>query len=235
MFVITFDDLQHTINYTFNDVQLLATALTHSSHSNEKNISKETCNERLEYLGDAVLELIISEYIFNEFPHMPEGGMTKMRASVVCEQSLSNAARSIQLGDYLLLGRGEDSTGGRQRNSILADAFEALLGAVFLDGGMDAARAHALNILSKEHFTDDSYTIADDSKTKLQEFIQRNDKTPLEYSIVSESGPDHNKTFVSTVSHHNKVIGTGRGKSKKIAEQMAALEALKTYAKVNVD
>ena len=218
---------ENTINYKFNNIDLLKKAFTHSSYANEKHIEKYDNNERIEFLGDAVLELVISDYIYKLFPHMPEGELTKLRAGTVCEGSLAERARIIGLSEFLMLGRGEEATGGRKRDSILADAFEAVIGAIYLDGGIEAARKHILGQL-----TDTVNRIREtlniiECKTRLQEEIQKVSKEPLHYEIINEEGPDHNKVFTSAVRHGKDVLGTGKGKSKKEAEQAAALNALK--------
>jgi ribonuclease-3 len=217
--------LEEVIGYTFNNKDLLVMALTHSSYANERAVKSE-CNERLEYLGDAVLELVVSECIYKTHYNMPEGEMTKLRASIVCEESLSYHAKQLNLGDYLLLGKGEESAGGRRRNSILADVFESVLGAVFLDAGFDAAREYLLNLMS-EAVTDDRAEKKIDFKTELQERVQRNSKEPPVYEITGETGPDHEKEFYAIVSHAGKEIGSGKGRTKKEAEQEAAKMALK--------
>ena len=216
--------LEERIGYTFQAKKYLDIALTHSSYANEvkKNLSS---NERQEFLGDAVLSIIVSEYLFNTF-HLAEGDLTNLRAAMVCEKSLCEFAEEIQLGDYLKLGRGEEMMGGRTRPSILADAFEALLAAVYLDGGIEPARKFVLGFVvdlleNKNQFAFNDY------KTMLQEIIQKNPEEKLSYMLVEESGPDHNKKFVVEVHLNSNVIGKGSGGSKKSAEQAAAKEALK--------
>lgn len=218
-------ELEKNINYTFKDKERLKNALTHSSYSNEIGIKKQYSNERLEFLGDAVLELVTSEIIYTKFPDMPEGDMTKLRAKVVCETSLFEKANALNIGEFLLLGKGEESSGGRQRPSLLADAFEAVLGAIFLDSGFEAARKYVLRIFERE-FSDENSVKKHDYKTELQELIQRDSREPLEYVIVKESGPDHDKFFASEVVHQGRIIGKGEGRSKKEAEQNAAKMAL---------
>ncbi len=215
--------LEKNIGYTFKNKDLLTRALSHSSYANEKKGSSGS-NERLEFLGDSVLSLIVSEYIFENFPNLPEGELTKIRASLVCEGSLCAFSKELEIGDFLLLGKGEQQNGGRTRPSILADAFEAVLAAIYLDGGIEPARAHVLRFIQRElktqheHFTD--------YKTVLQEIIQRNPEEELTYVLVGESGPDHNKTFTVDVMLNSNKIGTGTGHSKKQAEQLAAKQAL---------
>lgn len=217
-------NLEETIGYQFNDNELLEQALSHSSYANE---SKETraSNERLEFLGDSVLSLVVSQYIFEHFRKLPEGELTKMRASLVCEKALHQFAVQIGLGAHMLLGKGEENTGGRERVSILADAFEALIAAIFIDGGMNAARnfIHGI-VLSKENL--DKVQNSRDYKTMLQEIVQKNPEERVEYKLIKESGPDHNKVFSVGVFLNSNIIGSGKGKSKKRAEQMAAKEAI---------
>jgi len=182
------------------------------------------CNERLEFLGDSVLSIVVSNHLFRNCEHLPEGDLTKIRASLVCEQSLYGWAQTIGLGDYLLLGHGESNSGGRERPSILADAFEAVIAAMYLDGGMEAVTPYILGFLP-EHFDRPSAAFHD-YKTVLQEVIQQNPEEHVEYVLVGEDGPDHAKLFHMEVRLNSNVIGRGSGKSKKIAEQMAAKEAL---------
>ena len=182
-------------------------------------------NERLEFLGDSVLSIVVSQYLFEHFTHLPEGELTKIRASLVCEKSLYEFAKQIDLGEHILLGKGEENTGGRERVSILADAFEAVIAAVFLDGGLEAAKRHILKFIPKD--IDDRKPVSfSDHKTILQEIIQKNPEEKVEYKLVGQSGPDHNKAFKVQVRLNSNVIGTGIGRSKKEAEQMAAKEAL---------
>lgn len=218
-------DFQNTIGYTFRNENLLKNALTHSSYANEKHWNYETNNERLEFLGDAVLELVSSEFIFRENPHMVEGKMTKMRASLVCEMSLAASAREIRLGEYLYLGNGEHHTGGAERDSILSDAFEAVIGAIYLDGGFEPAsrfvHTYVLSDIEKKQ-------LFYDSKTILQEIVQRkkHEKTHITYPVIKEEGPDHNKHFEVCCEINGKAYGTGCGHTKKGAEQQAAYETI---------
>lgn len=218
--------LEAKLNYKFNNIELLKNALVHSSYANEIRGNTHS-NERLEFLGDSVLSIIVAEHIYNKYPNMPEGELTRMRASLVCEKTLCSFARELGLGDYLLLGRGEDKNGGRERDSILADAFEAVLAAIYIDGGMLVAKKHILNTVLRdlEHYNDED--TFKDYKTTLQEIIQRNPEESVSYSLVEETGPDHDKQFTVAVKLNSNVIGTGTGKSKKQAEQMAAKQALK--------
>lgn len=205
-------------------MSLLEQALTHSSYANEHRMSKFENNERLEFLGDAVLEIITSEYLFRHYQHMLEGELTKFRASIVCEPTLANFSREIQLGDYLRLGKGEDISGGRFRSSVLSDAVEALIGAMYLDGGFSPTRVFVENTLLKNV---EKRKLFVDSKTHLQELIQKNSEQAVEYMVISEEGPDHAKLFQVEARHQDEVIGRGMGRSKKAAEQEAAFDAIK--------
>lgn len=221
------EQFENIIKYQFKDISLLKKAFTHSSYANERHIEKFDNNERLEFLGDAVLELVISDYIYGMYPRMPEGELTKLRAGTVCEASLAERAAEIHISEFIMLGKGEEATGGRNRDSILADAFEAVIGAVYLDGGIDAARRHILGQLEDTVKRIRQTLNIIDCKTRLQEEIQKNSKEPIHYEIIGESGPDHDKLFTAAVSHNGSVMGEGSGKSKKEAEQSAALNALK--------
>ena len=212
-------ELEKNIGYTFKDKSLLKAAMTHSSYANE-NKGNIPYNERLEFLGDAVLQLITSEKLFKESSHMAEGKMSKQRAALVCEEALAGYSAEIQLGQFLLLGKGEEASGGRNRPSILADAFEALIGAMFLDGGMEVAKKFVLRFVDAAHLSLQDY------KTLLQEIIQKNPGERLSYVVSGEHGPDHDKSFEVQVHLNSNVIGNGTGKSKKQAEQAAAKEAL---------
>jgi len=225
------DNLENLLSYKFNNIDLLKNALTHSSYANEVK-GNTSSNERLEFLGDSVLSIIVSDYIYKNFPNMPEGELTRLRSSLVCEKALCGFSRELKLGDYLLLGKGEAKGGGRERDSILADAFEAVLASIYLDGGMEVARKHVMNFVLrelKEHALEDSHK---DYKTELQEIIQRNPEETVSYILVGESGPDHDKEFTVEVFLNSNSIGQGSGKSKKQAEQMAAMEALKLMGKL---
>lgn len=219
--------LQRTINYQFNNIGILKEALTHSSYANESKNKKIRYNERLEFLGDSVLGLVISEYIFARYKHLPEGELTKVRASVVCEPSLAIQARNIELGKYLLLGKGEEFTGGRERESILADALEALIGAIYIDSGIDQARNFILNHFMGSIKLASKGSLFKDYKTDLQELLQSKGLEKITYKVVNEHGPDHNKIFDVEVLLGDTVIGRGSGKSKKEAEQRAAKEGIK--------
>lgn len=219
-----FHEFESVISYRFNDMKLLIQALTHSSYANENNLKKIENNERLEFLGDAVLEIVTSDYLYRSYPDRLEGELTKFRASIVCEPTLAEFAREISLGSYLLLGKGEDSSGGRKRDSVLSDTVEALIGAIYIDGGIKYAKEFIETTLLSDVETRKRFV---DSKTHLQEHIQQKSDVPIEYKVVSETGPDHNKSFTVHVIHDGNVIGEGEGRSKKSAEQRAAFDALK--------
>lgn len=220
----TTQKLMEKIGYTFSNGELLEKALTHSSYANEGNRGLES-NERLEFLGDSVLGFVTARYLFST-DSAPEGELTKLRAALVCEKALSSYARALGLGEHLLLGKGERNNGGAQRPSILADAFEAVLASIYLDGGLEPAEAFVLPYLEQER-SQQRRAQFKDYKTALQEIVQQNPGERLEYELKSESGPDHDKKFVMEVHLNSNVIGVGRGKSKKEAEQQAAREALK--------
>lgn len=219
------ENFEKEIRYEFKDKKLLKRALTHSSYANEtKDVNKS--NERLEFLGDSVLSVIVSEYIFKNYKDLPEGELTKIRASVVCEKALCGFSRELKMGDYLLLGKGEMQNGGNERPSILADAFEAVLAAMYLDGGMEVARNHVLRFVLKELENLKSDEVFKDYKTMLQEIVQRNPEEILQYVLSDECGPDHDKQFTVNVMLNSNVIASGIGHSKKQAEQEAARQAL---------
>ena len=219
---------QEVIEYHFHDEKLLRQALTHSSFANEKHLKKHSDNERLEFLGDAVLEIISSEFLYKEYPDKPEGELTKLRASIVCEPTLALCTKDIALGEYLLLGKGEDQTGGRGRKSILSDALEAVIGAIYLDGGF----ANAKEFIHKYILTDIEHKqLFYDSKTILQEIVQEKGTQPVEYVLIKEEGPDHNKNFTVDARVNGKVMGQGSGHTKKAAEQAAAYQAIRVLKK----
>lgn len=224
-------DLEKKIGYRFNDSSLLMRAMVHSSYANEAHLSKHECNERLEFLGDAVLELISSEFLFFNEDMMQEGDLTRLRASMVCEPALAFCARQIHLGEYLLLGKGEESTGGRKRNSLTSDALEALIGAIYIDGGFASAKEFIMNFVLNDL---EHRKFFYDSKTILQEIVQANQKEGIEYRLTGESGPDHDKVFSSTVYIGNKGYGTGEGKTKKAAEQEAAYKSILMLREMNI-
>ncbi len=216
--------LEKNLGYSFKNTGLLTNALTHSSFANEAR-GGITSNERLEFLGDSVLSVIVSDYIYARFNNLPEGELTKLRASLVCEKSLCGFSRQLGLGTFLRLGKGEEKGGGRERDSILADAFEAVLAAIYLDSDLETARNFVMKFVLKElnHTDDEAFK---DYKTALQEIIQRNPEESVSYILIGESGPDHDKLFEMEVHLNSNVIGKGIGKSKKQAEQMAAKQAL---------
>ncbi len=216
--------LERTIGYTFGDPSLLDEALRHSSYANETGQSRLESNERLEFLGDSVLSIIVSEYLFAMRPKLPEGELTKRRAALVCESALAKYAGEINLGDNILLGKGEIKGGGAHRPSTTSNAFEALIAAIYLDGGIEPARYFVLRFIHKHDVIDEDTW---DYKTELQEVIQKNPEERVRYLVVKEEGPDHDKTFTVEVRLNSNVIGTGAGHSKKQAEQRAAHEALK--------
>lgn len=221
-------ELEQKIGYKFRDFSLLERAMMHSSYTNERSLPKYQCNERLEFLGDAVLELVSSEFLFKGSPKMPEGELTKTRASMVCEPSLALCARDIDLGSYLLLGKGEEATGGRMRDSVTSDAMEALIGAVYLDGGFTSAK----EFIHRFVLTDlEDKKLFYDSKTILQEMVQAEKLGTITYRLVKTEGPDHNKSFHTEVLIGNKVSGKGVGRTKKASEQQAAYEAILSLRK----
>lgn len=217
-------ELEEKIGYHFKNEQYLKTALTHSSFANE-NHEKIECNERLEFLGDSILGLVVADYLFKNFPKEPEGSLTKKRAALVCEKACCGFSRSLGVGKSLLLSRGEQNSGGRDRSSILADAFEAITAAIYLDGGMEEARQFVLRF-TLPLLQESRPKAFKDYKTALQEIVQKNPEEILEYVLTGESGPDHDKHFTVEVHLNNNVIGKGGGRSKKEAEQQAAREAL---------
>ncbi len=220
------DDLGRRLGLTFADPGLLRQALIHTSYANERKQSRLLHNQRLEFLGDAVLDLIVSEYLYRNFADLPEGELTKARAAVVCEPALARRAKELGIGRHLLLGRGEAASGGRERDSILADAFEAIIGAVYLDSGYVAASACVLDLLAAELDAVAGGEYGKDYKTILQEIVQQCSDSRIGYEVTGESGPDHSKTFTVVVSVNDTPLGTGSGRSKKTAEQDAARRAL---------
>ncbi len=212
--------------YTFKNINLLKVAMTHTSHANE---IKAPSNQRLEFLGDSVLSVVVSDYIFRKFPNMPEGDLTRIRASVVCEKSLAKCSLDIGIHDVLLLGKGEEMGGGRNRPSILADTFEALIAAIFLDGGIKAAGRFILERLAGEIELAAKGERADDFKTMLQEEVQKTPGNKIEYITLEEAGPDHDRVYCVMAKINGKEMGRGTGKSKKEAEQNAAGAAYKKY------
>ena len=217
-------DLEAAIGYQFHNISLLQNALTHSSYANERWHNSLLSNERLEFLGDSILGMLVAEYLFRTFPDRPEGELTRMRADMVCEKTLAAVANSIHLGDHLLLGHGEEQGGGRSRNSILADAMESVIAACFLDGGMEAALQFIKRFILVEVPVTKLHNA--DYKTQLQELVQQKRNQVLSYTLAGETGPDHDKQFEVEVSLNGNVVGRGKGSSKKRAEQDAARAAI---------
>ncbi len=226
-------EFQEIIGYKFTDESYLKTALTHSSFAHENKSANALFNERLEFLGDSVLGLVVSRYIFENYPNLPEGKLTKMRAAVVCETTLSDCAHNIDLGKYLILGKGESASGGRTRPSILADAFEAIIAAIYLDSNLDVAREWVLSQLCEAIDAAANGKISKDFKTEFQEQAQKGGDVKISYKVVSESGPDHKKSFLVNVYLDGRLLGEGEGASKKKAEQMAAKNALSKLCEGN--
>lgn len=216
------EELEKKIGYHFNDRNLLKQALTHSSYANERKINKCEDYERLEFLGDAVLEMVSSDFLFKEHPDMPEGKLTKTRASMVCEQSLAICARDLELGKFLYLGKGEEMTGGRERDSIIADVCEAIIGAIYIDGGFEKAKLHIHRFVLSDLENKQLFL---DSKTILQEIVQKRVED-AEYRLVKESGPEHDKIFEIELWVGGRKISEGLGRTKKAAEQEAAQKAV---------
>ncbi len=226
-------EFEEIIGYRFSNQELLKTALTHSSFANENRGTKVLYNERLEFLGDSVLSLIVSSYLFENYRNLPEGDLTRVRATIVCERSLWECAVRIELGKFMILGKGEELTGGRTRVSILADAFEAVIAAIYLDGGLSVTREWLLGQLYDTIVSAVKGKIVTDYKTALQELVQQNGDAEIHYEVVGESGPDHCKTFIIHVTVDGKKMGMGEGKSKKTAEQMAAQDAFSKLGEAN--
>ena len=217
-------DLEAAIGYRFKNISLLQNALTHSSYANERWHNSLLSNERLEFLGDAILGMTVAKYLYQTFPDRPEGELTRMRADMVCEQTLAKVAARIELGKHLLLGNGEEQGGGRKRNSILADAVESVIAASYLDGGLEAAQQFIEKFILVEVPVTRLHNA--DYKTALQELVQQKKNQVLTYTLIGESGPDHDKKFEVEVKLNGKVVGTGSGSSKKRAEQAAAQKAI---------
>lgn len=222
-FTYNLKEFEEIICYKFKERKLLKHALTHSSYANEKRLKKLDNNERLEFLGDAVLELVTSEFIFNKHKKMPEGELTKLRARLVCEPTLAACANDISLGKFMLLGKGEAATGGRERNSILSDAMEAVIGAIYLDGGFTNAKEFISNYILSDVENKELFF---DSKTILQEIVQSSYKEQLTYELIGEEGPDHNKKFTVAAIVNDIELGIGVGSTKKAAEQEAAYQSI---------
>lgn len=222
------NELQEITGYEFRDKELFCRALTHSSYANEHRMAKKQCNERLEFLGDAVLELVSSDFLYHKYPDKPEGELTKIRASIVCEPTLAYCAADIHLGSYLLLGKGEEATGGRERNSVVSDAMEALIGAIYLDGGFASAKEFIQKFILSDL---ENKKLFYDSKTILQEIVQGHTDETLTYVLMKEEGPDHNKSFEVSAMLDGQEIGRGIGRTKKSAEQRAAYRGILTIRK----
>ncbi|MCL2169260.1 MAG: ribonuclease III [Defluviitaleaceae bacterium] len=222
-------EIEKIIGYRFKDKKILENALIHSSFVNENKAAHRIHNERLEFLGDAVLELVTSDYIFINFPDMSEGDMTKLRAGVVCEPSLAECARKIELGEHIKMGKGEVAGGGRERDSVLSDAYEALIGAIYMDGGYMPARDFILAALKDDIHSQKGLRWIADCKTHLQEQLQRTSQSPIEYYVIKEEGPEHEKIFTVELKYEGKVLAQGSGRNKKEAEQAAARLAIETY------
>ncbi|MCM1328687.1 MAG: ribonuclease III [Ruminococcus sp.] len=220
-----FTEFEKKIGYKFKNKELLHEALSHSSYANEIKNGRHS-NERLEFLGDSVLSIVVSKHLFTHFKHLPEGELTKIRASLVCEKALFEFSKKIDLGKHIILGKGEENSGGRTRPSIVSDAFEAVIAAIYLDGGMEAAEKYVLSFIPKDLNANSSKALHD-YKTALQEIIQRNPEERVEYVLADQKGPDHDRIFVVQVKLNSNVIGEGEGRSKKQAEQAAAREALR--------
>lgn len=223
--ILKLRELLSEFNLSFSNEKLLKQAFTHSSYVNEHRKSVHDDNERLEFLGDAVLELLVSQYLYKGYPSMSEGDLTKLRAAIVCEPSLVYFARSLNFGDFIYLGRGEEATGGRERPALLADVFEAFIGALFLDQGL-ADVEHFLEDVVYPRIEEGAFSHVMDYKSQLQETVQRGNLGTIHYEIVSESGPAHHRNFISNVYLNGEVIGSGQGRSKKESEQHAAQQAL---------
>lgn len=216
-------ELEEKIGYCFQDKNLLKRALMHTSFSNEHRMGKLDNNERLEFLGDAVLEVISSDFLYHEYPDYPEGKLTRLRASIVCEPTLALCSREINLGNYLILGKGEEATGGRNRDSIVSDAMEAVIGAIYLDGGFDSARTFILRFILNDI---ENKHLFYDSKTILQEMVQSEHREQISYELLKEEGPEHDKQFTTRVKLGEQELGCGKGRTKKASEQEAAYFAI---------
>lgn len=219
-----YTELERALGYRFQNKNLLENALTHSSYANERRCGKPD-NERLEFLGDSILGFVTADFLFHKFPEQPEGDLTRLRADLVCERNLARCAEKVNLGQFLLLGHGEDHAGGRHRDSIVSDAMESVLAAAYLDGGFEAAKGIIHRLILSELPTGRPGNF--DYKTMLQELVQREKDQILTYELIGESGPDHDKVFMVEVLRNGTVVGKGEGRSKKKAEQAAAHEAVK--------
>ncbi len=228
----TLEELEERMGCRFHDRRLLQQALTHSSYTNEQKINRGQHYERLEFLGDAVLELIASDFVYRQDPEMQEGQLTRKRASLVCEQALALSAEELGVGEFIRLGRGEESTGGRKRSSITSDVMEALIGAIYLDSGLEQAKRFIDRFVLVE--TREKERLLNDSKTRLQEYVQKY-KKDFRYELIEESGPEHDKLFLIEVVVDGKPMGRGRGKTKKMAAQQAAAAALRSLEKADTE
>lgn len=224
----TLKQLENKLGYQFKNKNVLQLALTHSSYANEMRDKKAEYNERLEFLGDSVLGIVISEYVYSKHPDFKEGELTKMRSKIVCESTLAEIASEIELGEYMLFGKGEALTGGRTRRSILADAFEALIASLYLDGGFEIVKPIIFTLMQDKIEMAEKGLIVDDYKTHLQEIIQTKKDNRIKYELLEEKGPDHRKTFKTAVKLNQVIIGVGEGRSKKESEQEAAKMALRS-------
>lgn len=219
------EELERRIGYVFHNKKWITEALCHSSYTNEHHLGRLACNERLEFLGDAVLELVSSEFLYNNYPKMPEGSLSKLRAGLVCEVTLDYDAKALELGKFLKLGKGEEATGGRMRASIVSDAMEALIGAIYMDGGLEEAKKFICRFVLDDV---ENKKLFFDSKTSLQEMVQAaTSKDTLTYVLLKEEGPPHARTFLTEVRLGSRVLGSGSGTSKKSSEQQAAYEAIR--------
>ncbi len=225
---MSFEKIEKEIGYEFKNKQLLETALTHTSYAYE---NKKQSNEKLEFLGDSILEFVSSEYIYHNYPNLKEGEMTKVRASVVCEESLQKIAKMHNFSDFLYLGKSERTSQKEVRPAIMADSIEAVIAAIFLDGGLEEAKKFILNNLAEPIKNATKNIGQKDYKTVLQEILQKNGNVDIEYVIIDEKGPDHEKVFTAEVKFNNKILATGEGKSKKQAEMEAAQKALENIKK----
>lgn len=228
-------EFQNIIGVNFDNIDLLDNALTHTSYANQHNLTYNQHNERLEFLGDAVLSIVVSEYLYKKYKNKPEGKLTKIRAGVVCESSLAEVARKIGINQYLRIGKGEELSGGREKDSLIADACEAIIAAIYLDKGIEAAREFVIKNLSNKIEITGKGKSYNDYKTRLQEYIQKGNVAVIKYKVVSESGPDHNKMFETEVYINEKCYGRGKGKSKKEAEQISAKTALNTLGVEDIE
>ena len=226
-------EFENAAGISFNNIELIDTALTHSSYANQKGLKYNDHNERLEFLGDSVLSMVISEHLYKKYRSRPEGKLTRIRAAIVCEATLAETARKICLNNYLLIGKGEEMSNGREKDSLLADAMEAVIAAVYLDGGYDTVKKFIIALLNDKIEKMGKIKSLNDYKSKLQEYVQKNSDLQLSYELIEEAGPPHDRTFKMKVMLGDKEFGEGSGKSKKESEQNAAKEALKKLGAVN--